>query len=154
MSDSDPILYVGGAGLLLQMDAPDVFNDDGEPYDFLARTNRLAPQGLGAESIYTTAFVALTFMEPFSIRVTPVLDGIPDYDESGEISNSQELAERQTHVFEVPFSKEQVSSSGRKSRFFFRGTWWQLEFGMPCPPEMGGSFIVEGASIETEQVTR
>ena len=148
-----PTLVMGGAGSLLAMDAEGVYTDDGTEYELVARTNRIAPNGIGGECIFTTVFVAVTFRAPFSIRVTPVLDGIPDYTQSAEISNAQTLAERQTHLFEIGFSQEYTDSGGRKRRRFYRGTWWQVEFGMPCPPEMQDEFIIEGVDVEFEGVS-
>jgi hypothetical protein len=144
-----PTLFFGGAGTLLQADR--TYADAGEPYELRARPNAVAPAGAGGECAFGAVYLVLTFSMPFSIRVTPVLDGIAYYDESIGIANDNPMAVRETHIFEMPFVQREWRDGVDIRTRAFRGTWWTVEIGMPCPPaDAEGDLLIEGVEVEYE----
>ena len=147
---SAPRLFVGGAGFLAEADSG--FEDAGESYQLVARSNPIAPAGISGECIFTTVHVAVTFDRPFSIVVTPILDGTPIWDEAVELSSSNELSERQTHRWEIAQKITFYREAEPIFNHAMRGTWFAIEISMPCPQDSDGDLILEGFRVEHEIV--
>jgi hypothetical protein len=129
------------------------YSDVGEPYDLLVRPNPIAPSDVGGENAFFTAHIPIVFSIPFTARVTPVLDGIPFYDESVAIENVNTMSLRERHVFECRFKKTFHRDGHPVAFHALRGTWFTVEIGLPCPMEGEGDFILEGVEIEHDIVS-
>jgi len=148
-----PRLFLGERDGNLLMRTGVGYTDAGEPYDLLVRPNPIAPSDVGGENTFFTAHIAVVFSLPFTARVTPVLDGIPFYDESVAIENLHPMDRRERHVFECRF-KNTLHRDGNPISFHaLRGTWFTVEIGLPCPFDEEGDFILEGVEIEHDIVS-
>lgn len=149
---NEPRLFMGGGGTLLEADRG--YTDGGAAYELCVQTNPIAPAGVGGEAIFTTAYVVLTFSGPFQIRITPILDGIPLWDEATTLAGASVLTERQTHRFEIAMLQTLYRDGVAKYRHSLRGTWFALLIEMPCPATDDTDLILEGAQIDVEIVSQ
>lgn len=119
-----PRLFGGaGDGLLL---AGSTYLDDGEAYDALGKSNRVAPAGTGGECIFTSLYVTVTtYASDTRLVVTPYVDGVAL---AAQIINVPGVASSQgeVNVFELGLSIPYVVAMVERLRYYPRGTWLQV----------------------------
>ena len=148
---SAPTLFFGGSGSLFEADSG--YTDGGNAYEMRARTNALAPLGPSKEATFPGAYVWLKFNMTFSIRVIPVLDDVPFYDEAVEIRAAASPAEPQIQRFDLAFMRPNMRDGVEMGRYAFRGTHFALEFAMPCPTQaVDGELHFLGMSLQYDPI--
>lgn len=146
---STPTLLVASAGRLAELGP--AFEDLGEPYTMRVRTVEVAPAGAGGQAAFPRCYVVVTFDVPCSFRVTPILNGVPIWDESVDIEVEEAPADGQpqTHVWEIGWEIPRMRGDRQVGSHFPIGTWFQVEVSMPCPAGDYGNLLIE-TPIEIE----
>lgn len=148
----EPTLLLASAGKIGRFGS--VFQDFGFEYAMRLRTIEVAPAGIGGEALFPGAWVLVTFNVPFSIRVTPWLDGIPQWAESVDlvISSAPADGHPQTHVWEIGWDLPHLRDDVEVGRTGMMGGWLQVEVSTPCPAGEAGILDIEIVEIEAEVV--
>ena len=125
----------------------------------LAKTVRWAPGGVGGEAIFTRMWLALTYdMDAVTLRVTPVLDGVPQDGTGGTPDLRQTLTlagtpgTRVTERWEFTlYSPYDDGVDPDAARVALRGCWFQLL--IDATTTLGtGDLLFEQPEIEYEIV--
>jgi hypothetical protein len=151
---SEPILLLASAGRLGRFGEP-AYTDFGTEYTLRARTVEVAPAGVGGACMFAATYLTISFNVPFSVRVTPILDGVEYWAEGVDIVVSEAPADGrpETHLFEIGWSLPyQREGSEREARYAMMGRWFQVEIWAPCP-EIGGILDFEDVEHEFEIIS-
>lgn len=144
---STPKLYLCGPASLLEADSG--FTDDGVAIEARARTRPILPAGIGGDAIFYAVHLALTFDTPFELHITPVVDGVPLWDELVKIGNSEVPDRLVTIWYQFDLTVPILDGEVEVARTGMKGTSFALDFMMPCAPdERVGDLFFEAIEIE------
>lgn len=148
---SERVFCFGGAG------SPDMLRlggstDDGVAVLARARTAEVAPAGVGGECRFTKLYLAVSFTQPFTIRVQPVVDGEVPANEYAEITVTDTPAKRTTYKFEVGLSLPYPDAATERFRHAMVGCYFQAEIAMVSALPAEGDLIFEHMELEYEPV--
>lgn len=150
-----PRIMLGrGAGTPAMLTANDGYEDDGQPYDLLARTRQIAVAGTSGEAIFTALYLTTTtFADLVTLFVTPSVDGVPLETQQvhlGGVANPNERAVVKELALSVPFLRDGVEVM----RTAPRGTWFDVtietRIGLGNPSSTRQ--IIEAIEVEYEVV--
>ena len=147
---STPLLFLGSAAGGVLLEADQGTGDNAAAFNLLARTNRVAPAGVGGECIFTALYLAISHTEAATLRVTPILDGVAL--EPTDIALPL-VAARTLTAHDVGISIPYTVAAVEAARFAARGTWLQVQVEtLAAAPGDFGDLIIESVEVEYEVV--
>lgn len=129
-----------------------------------AVTRELAPFGIGAEALFTNVYFVTRSKVPFTLTLTPIVDGAPKLDARRVIEVPGNESRAVTRRHEIALYER--LPDGRPGQKGLRGTWFRLrvdlddeetiEFEDECDPIIVrriGQIDIGGFELEAERVT-
>lgn len=141
-----PRLFLCSGNALLEANRG--FADRGVPFELRARSRAALPGGIGGDCIFHAVHIAITFDSAFKLNVTPVIDGVPLWDETAQISHDVAPERPFTLWYEVGLSVPVMHNGVELTRVGMIGTTFALDLWMPCEFVRTGEIFVEAAEIE------
>lgn len=142
-----------------------VTTDGDEAFAFLFETNDWQPDAQGGESLFSWAYITLSWSMAATVRITPVIDGssasvtLPDGAIMQTITPIFQLEQqsgsyqRVSQVFAVPLARAMVRDGVEVTRVYQRGQRLRLTIESTGPLGVG-ELMLEGIEVEVEPVRK
>lgn len=145
-------IVVVRAGVAALLRVGSGYLDDGQPYNLLARSNPLTPEGAGGESIFVSLYLTLRAYEAaVTYAITPIVDDVRLATQTLVVPIGTATGVRR--VYEIGLSIPTLRGGVEMIRTYPRGTWIAVEIASVVG--VGGALArhrIESVEVETEPV--